>query len=335
MPVSVKSPFTGLRSTVYKDSPLGGSKGAGNSEIILLSINPTGSRLVNARTDKAIRVWKCSSDKLHDPITVEQPHVKAVESVSWHPKHEYTFATVGRDHLVKIWKTSSSGCTVEREVRVNRNDNSRHGMSVCQIVKYSADGEVMAVVDRDSTISLFNTSNYTMFKQFKMGEHVFDFTWFNSGHSHFMIGLHNGTVEVYKVKENDDEPVEKVHTLKGHRSSVTTVALDPRGQYIAIGSNEGVVSLWNTENLLNEGTISSIDESIAQVDVSRDGAYLALTFDRNINIRIFDSETLKEIYEVENSSSGNLVLSTFRWFPNRQNFVCTSDGGKSMTYVRK
>lgn len=329
--------FNNFKSLPFKDTPLRSSGGA--SEIILLSINLTGTRLINSRTDKSIRIWKCFPDKLADPVVVEQPHAKAVESVSWHPKHEFTFVTVGRDDLFKVWKIAGNSCLLEREIKVVKLGSGAKD-SICQIVRYSNDGELLAVVDRDSTVSLYSTSSYTKIHQFQVNEHVYAFEWFNKDHDYFILGLHDGTAPVYKVVDggsgNDEfAVVDLLHTIRGHRSSITAISVDPRGKYFVIGSNEGVASIWSTSSMLNINAITSIDESVASIDISRDGTYIAITFDSGSNARIFESLSVEEIYEVEHSSSGKLVLSTFKWFPNKTGFVFATEDGKVMGYLKK
>ena len=57
--------FKNFVPVLIKDSPIAGGSG---SEIILISINLTGTRLVNSRTDRSIRIWKCTPERLIDPI---------------------------------------------------------------------------------------------------------------------------------------------------------------------------------------------------------------------------------------------------------------------------
>lgn len=321
--------FKNFVPVVIKDSPIAGSSG---SEVILLSINLTGTRLVNSRTDRTIRIWKCTPERLLDPITIEHPHLKAVERVAWNPKTEFSFATVGRDDLVKIWRCTGM---LEKELKIVKSDASTS--AICQVVNYSSDGEILSVVDRDSTVLLFSvTNNYTKIGEIKLNEHIYDLQWFNHNHSFFMCALHDGSVPIYKVSDTSDGvSVDLKHQLLGHRSSATCVTVDPRGKYCAVGSNEGVVSLWNTASMINTKVLTNTDESISCIDISRDGTYIAVALDSGSNIKIYDYESTEQVYEVPNSFSGNLVLSSVAWFPSKTAFVHTSDNGKSMTLMKK
>lgn len=343
--------FKNFVPVLIKDSPIAGGSG---SEIILISINLTGTRLVNSRTDRSIRIWKCTPERLIDPIIIEHPHLKAVERISWNPKTEFSFATVGRDDLVNIWRCTGA---LEKELKIVKSGNTNESGTdvVCQIVAYSNDGEILTVVDRDSTVYLYSVSNnYNKFHEFKLNDHIYDILWFHHGHSFFMCALHDGSVPIYKVTDvlpgangsaitdasPDTEVVNSVtidlkHKLTGHRSSATCVAVDPRGKYCAVGSNEGVVSLWNTSSMLISKVLTNTDEAIANIDISRDGTYVAVAYDSGENIKIFDYDTTEQVYEVPNSNSGNLALSHITWFPSKTAFVHTSDNGKTMTLMKK
>lgn len=343
--------FKNFVPVVIKDSSIGGVPG---SEIILISINLTGTRLVNSRTDRSIRIWKCTPERLVDPIIIEHPHLKAVERVAWNPKTEFSFATVGRDDLVKIWR-----CTglLEKELKIVKSGTGEEPATeaVCQIVSYSSDGEILKVVDRDSTVLLYSVSNnYTKLHEFKLNDHIYDAQWFHHGHSFFICASHDGSVPIYKVKDvpsdingsadangsNDTTDaiavtVELKHQFLGHRSSATCVVIDPRGKYFAVGSNEGVVSLWDTSSMLISKVLTNTDDAISNIDISRDGAYVAVAFDSGENIKIFDYESTEQVYEVPNSNSGKLVLSHVSWFPSKTAFVHTSDNGETMTLMKK
>lgn len=311
---------------MYVDEPIGPSQ----SEIISLTINQTGTRLINTRTDKSIRIWRCFNDRLAEPVIIEAPHLKAVESVSWNPKTEHSFASVGRDELIKLWRINGF---LEKEIKVAK-DNGQP--AVLQIIEYSNDGEILTVVDRDSTVLFYSaTNNYTKLGEIKVNEHIYDLKWFNFQHDYFICALHDGTIPFYQVNLADGIEVKNLHTLKGHRSSAICLSIDPRGRYFACGSNEGIVSIWNTKSMINNRVITSIDEAISHIDISRDGTYLGITYDSESNIRIFDYESTDEVYEIPNSLNGSLVLALIKWFPSKTAFVYTSDNGKTMSLLKR
>lgn len=301
-------------STPIKDKPLPGFTSS-SSEIILIAINATGTKLVTSRTDKSIRIWKCLHERLVDPVIIEEAHTKSVESISWDPNHEQRFASVGRDDIIKIWKASTG--KMERQIKLKEG-------SVLKIIRYSIDGKHLIVVDRESQISLYSTATYKLVTSFQIKEHIYDLQWFNS--DYFVLALHDGSLPIYKVGDT----IELLSTLIGHRSSGTSLTVDPRGSYFAAGSNEGVVSFWNTKNMLNTRVLTNIDEAISHVDASRDGGFVAVSYDKGSNIRVFDTDLGKEVWEVPGSESGDLAFATVVWFPNRAAMAYTGDKGKTL-----
>ncbi|ODV64801.1 WD40 repeat-like protein [Hyphopichia burtonii NRRL Y-1933] len=319
--------FQKFKSSTYTDEPI---PGKGSSEIIHLTINASGTRLINTRTDRLIRIWKCLHDKLSDAITISQPHLKAVERIAWNPKTEHTFASVGRDDLVKIWNGNG---ILEKEIKVVKTQGKEEAV-ISQIVKYSSDGDFLSVVDRDSTVSIYDVkNNYTKVEEVVIGEHIYDMEWFNYDHEFLIFALHDGTIPIYRMDENIK--LEPSHLLKGHRSLATCLSMDPRGRYFAVGSNEGVVSIWSTASMMNTKILSEVDEAIAQIDISRDGTYLAVGFDSGSNIKIYEYDTTEEMFEVPNSTSGTLALTQVKWFPTKTAFVYSSDNGRTLTLMRR
>lgn len=317
--------------------------GSFQSEIIFLSINDTGTRLVTSRTDKTLRIWKCFPSEINSPTIIESPHARGVECISWYPKAEFTFASVGRDDTVKIWKCH--GGVLEKEININRDNSNIIKDISCHLVKYSNDGEILMVADRDSVVYFYSVANnYKKVNEIQLEDYVYDLQWFHYNHKFFAAALHNGTVPLYEVKDNEEEnqgddgkvinSIVLRHKLIGHRSSITCLKLDPRGSHLAIGSNEGVVSLWNTSDLLNCKLITQFDEPISYVSFSRDGGYLAIGYDINFNSRIYEVSSLTEVYEIPNSVGGKSVLPAICWFPNKTSFVYSSDG-KTTTFLRK
>lgn len=61
----------------------------------------------------------------------------------------------------------------------------------------------------------------------------------------------NGT-DNEKVSESTDNinTIQNVFTLRGHRTAANCLMFDPKGCYLAVGSNEGIVSLWDLQDFI-------------------------------------------------------------------------------------
>lgn len=319
--------FKRLKPIVYNDQNIHGS------EIITLSINDPGTILVNSRTDKSLRIWKCSQDGLYDPITVEKAHEKPVESIAWNPMTEYTFATVGRDEYVKIWRGING--KLDQSIKVTKSNDVP---VACQKVSYSYDGKILAVVDREFTVIFLSVeTKYKNIGEAKLSEYINSLDWFHFNHDFFIAGLHDGTACIFETKLLPNKQLQVLlrHKLTGHKSSITSTVIDPRGTYIGLGSNEGVVSLWSTKNFVVDRLITNVDEPIHCLNCSRDGAYVGITFEKGTAIKVYDTTSVQEMLDITNSASGKSVDPIIAWFPNKTAFVFTSDKCTTMTYMTK
>lgn len=329
--------FNNFTPILVRDKAIGGHTSS-STEIIMLEINATGTRVVTSRTDKSIRIWKLYSDRIVEPIIIEDAHARAVEKISWNPKTEHSFASVGRDEYVKIWRGSNGG--LEKAIKIEPiGGGGNHDASISlKFIKYLVDGELLIVIDRDYRLYLLSVEDgYKTVYEMSLPEHVYDLVWFNHDHKYFICALHDGTMPLYKILQNQqgEYDIKLRSTLTGHRSSVTALSIDPRGTFLVGGSNEGVVSFWDLSTMLNYKVLTQVDESIACIDTSRDGAYVACTYDGGSNIKIFDQESLELVFEIPDSLSGEMTFGHIRWFPHKTAFAYTSDYGTTFTVMKK
>ncbi|RCK65229.1 THO complex subunit 3 [Candida viswanathii] len=331
-----KAFFKKLTPFVIRDKPVGSYMG--NSEVITMAINVTGTRIVYSRTDKSIRIWKSTPDAAVDPKVIIDPHAKAVESISFNPRTEYLFATVGKDEYVRIW-SAQTGEKI-REIKCE--------FDTLKLVRYSQDGKLLVVVDRTSNILVLAVEmNYKVVHRFKVNEHVYDLQWFYHEHQFLLIAMHDGSVLLYEITEDEDEDEDEENggkvfgtklrsRVKGHNSSITSIAISPRGNYFCLGNSEGVVSFWTVDGtLLNLHVISDIDQSISHLDSSRDSAYVSVAYDADSNLRIYDYESGELVHEIPNSISGSQTFSSAVWFPTKTCYIFTSDHGTTVTLMKR
>ncbi|EGV61416.1 hypothetical protein PSN45_000088 [Yamadazyma tenuis] len=325
--------FQSLKSQTVKDSQLAGSGGY-TSEIIFVSVNATSTTVVNSRTDKSLRVWKLTNSGLTESKIIESPHEKSVERIAWHPKHDSTFASVGRDSYVKVWRAHHG--KLQQEIKIEKWHSSETPSPVsCQFVSYSPDGRILAVVDRDSTISFLAVGDdYRKVHELHLSQHIYDFQWFNHQHQFFVVALHDGTAPVYEFDDTTTS-TKLWTTITGHRSSITSISIDPLGTYFALGSNEGVVSIHRCSTMLVEKTLTDVDDAISCVSISREGSHIGVAFDTTENIRIFEYTSGSQLMEVPNSAAGKSVLPSMCWIPNRTSYIFASSGCTTMTYMYK
>lgn len=83
-----------------------------------------------------------------------------------------------------------------------------------------------------------------------------------------------------------------ISTLKGHRAAVVSVAFSPDGQYIASGSDDRTIKIWDTKRDAASACISTLEcheYYVFSVAFSPDGRYIASVLS-NKTIKIWDTE---------------------------------------------
>lgn len=318
--------FSSLSSTPARD--VGPSGKPILAEITLLLVNATGSRVLNARTDKSIRIWRASSLGLSQPVTIEHAHPREVSGVLWNTNTDYSFASVGKDAWVKLWTGTGQ---LEREIKVEVAGK----LAQLVVVEYLPDGAYLAVADEDGAVVLLDVhDNYLKFAEYGSKSRVCALKWPNNGHEYVLVALENGLVEILTVN-GKARLLELAHTLKGHKSPVTCISVDPRGRFLALGTAEGTVSIWNLSNLLNSHVLAKVDQAISSVEISRDGAFIAVAYAQETSVKVYDSFTLAEVHELPASSSGKSGVSALKWLNSRGNFVYVGDHGKVVHFTRR
>lgn len=253
---------------------------------------------------------------LAEPVVVESPHRGPVTSISWNPNAETSFASVGSDSTIKLWR----GAQLEREVKAASD-------VLFRLVAYSPDGRYMAAVDSSATIRLYDVrAGYAMVAEATLDLAVNALLWSNRGHAVMVTGHSNGQVKVWTVQDNGLGPG---RVLARYHAPVTCLCLDPRGRYLACGLSEGIVTLWCTADMTCRGVLASEDREISSVSASRDGAYLAVGYSDGSNVRVYAYESLQEVHEVAGTVAGTHG-SRAAWFPNRSALVVTSEKGQVM-----
>ncbi|GEQ70773.1 hypothetical protein JCM33374_g4452 [Metschnikowia sp. JCM 33374] len=309
------------------------------SPIVCITINNSGTRVINTRLDRSIRIWKSSLSGLSDPVIIDNAHSEPVSCISWVPTTDYNFASAGGDSVVKIWRANGS---LERDISVGGAGDTRK----CKLVSFSPDGAIMLAVTTSGIIYAYDVlDNYSLITQFNLAEsngegtvesttnkdEITDIQWTNRGHSYFFVGLSTGPILIINL---EDRRLTLVHLLLGCRS-VTCLLVDLRGKFIAAGSKDGVVSFWRTSDMTNCRALTSVDQEISSLSSSRDGSLICVGYSSGSNSRVFDSDTLEERKEIPNSTAGEDSKSVVACYPTKSVLVYSSEKGDLLSYIRR
>ncbi|ODQ80357.1 hypothetical protein BABINDRAFT_161307 [Babjeviella inositovora NRRL Y-12698] len=380
--------FSSLKATPVKDAELplhDRGRLAKPSGIVTLSYNATGSRLLVTRTDRSLRVWQTAADRVPTAgATIEATHDKPAEMISWHPAHEFTFATIGLDADVKIWDCA----TLKKDKALLKTLRLGSSKTRLLFVAYSGLGRWLACVDKENNVYLLDTTQgYHVAAHFQIRrDNVYSVAWCNTD-DYLFVGLGDGSIAIYEVEaaegdEGDDESSEAVVKQEGgeaepkdvvmeaetkpvsetqgtsnaseiadkhivttplvtvsvtaylpsQRSAVTALAFDPRGTYLASGSQAGVLTLFPTDTLIPTHIVTDCDEPITDLDTSMEGTFVAACFEKE-PVRVYETNGgLVQKYVVPESSGWKSWLRTcyakVAWCPARTEFAYVGDDGK-------
>ncbi|KAJ1677281.1 hypothetical protein EV182_006491, partial [Spiromyces aspiralis] len=116
---------------------------------------------------------------------------------------------------------------------------------------------------------------------------VFDVEWDNAG-TRLFYSMSSGEV---RVMSWPDEGLELLHTMECHTSSCYGLARDPTGRYLATGSADTLIGLWDLEEYICVRTIEAHEQPIGFTQFSFDGRFLAsFSDDSFVNIVSISSE---------------------------------------------
>ncbi|CCH42165.1 putative WD repeat-containing protein [Wickerhamomyces ciferrii] len=290
------------------------------NEVITLQWNNPASRIAYSRTDGTLRIWKLNNCELVNlpPVVIDDCHAKQVESISWNPASETDLATVGNDEKVKIWNTQRGALIKEMDVGVNGNI----------LVQYSGDAKYIVSISKQNVINIIDSKSYNIVETIKIEKNVYSVTW-NNNSSFLFFGLSDGSILLYKFA---NDKLNHLHTLKGHRSIIKSLKFEARGNRLVAGSNEGSVTIWSMDTMAVTSIYAEIDEPVAQVDISRDGTYLSITYEDGEPAKIFEISSHNEFHKLPKCIAGASTYPNLWFCPIKTLFAySTSDGEVLLT----
>jgi WD40 repeat protein len=199
-----------------------------NSAVSDVSFAGTSNSVLSCSWDRTTRLW--NRKNIEESLVLEHPsETKALAISLKHGKG----ASGARDGMVKIFSL--------RNLKSIRNLQA-HSSDISSIAFIDEERKILTA-SYDGTCRLWDLSSYDAEKTLvKQKERIRSMATTLDGSSVF-LGYQNGTI--VQVSINDTK---KRSELAGHTDLVSTLSVDPTGQYLASASWDRTIRIWSLED---------------------------------------------------------------------------------------
>lgn len=282
-------------------------------------------QLATCSLDGTLKVWDTKTKTLLASVSTGADNL----ACWWSPCGRY-ISVLRRDNVILWYEPSFSGEVAEPAPSAPASGRQNGGRD-SQRARIAPKVAIGATEAFGNPIAAHKESPYEIFAA----------TWTNTT-SVMAITMGIGEVKLLKLNlpaHATSEEVEKVtgspqpsstpnvallFELLGHTTAANCVKPDPQGRYIAVGGNEGIVSLWDTKELVCVKTLSKHDQPVVSLDFSHDGDYIAVGYDNSdIPVDIVHVDTGDFVHAVSRPRWTGLPVVA--WSPVKYNLAFSGD----------
>ncbi|KAJ1917412.1 hypothetical protein H4219_003223 [Mycoemilia scoparia] len=263
---------------------------ASSGKPLTVAWNCTGTYLAAGLTNQYIRVWSISSGQTIDLAG----HYERVDQVCWNPQDPNILASASADKSIKLW-----------DIRKKQPFASIKTGGQSFSLRWSDDGKYIVTANENHWISIIDYESKSVIKS-KRGDITFDVAWDNSGERLFISTSH-GDVNVMSWPD-----YELQHTMKGHTSSCYCISKDASGRYLAVGSADALISIWDLEDYICIRTITDHIHPVTALSFSHDSQFLASN-DEEPTIHVSDVDTGELIHKFDIQGQASYLA----WHPKK------------------
>ncbi|MDY7041311.1 MAG: ABC transporter permease subunit, partial [Chloroflexota bacterium] len=221
----------------YVGSPL---RLAVTSEVYDLALSPDGSLVAAGTQDGTVRVWDLANDWA---LRTLAGHTGPVTSVAFAYSGSNLFSA-GHDGTVRLWNLASG----QIEKVLDAGDGPLNGLAL------TTDGSNLATIGEGGIVRVWEVETGQVIQSIGPAEDTKlavalgpDGTLVAAGDGQNIQLWDARTGEPFQRLEGHWEDEEAQENWLGHERKVTALAFSPDGVYVASGSAEGIILIWDVE----------------------------------------------------------------------------------------
>lgn len=203
-----------------------------------VAVTPDDKKLISASTDKSIRIWDLATGKLLSNL---RDHADAVFSLSISPDGKYMTSS-SADRSVKVWDVAAA----RRLYSLSAHEDWIYSVTL------SPDGKRFVSTSADGSAKLWNfgtSDSGTVFGIRHEGAVLA--SAFSPDSQRFATASADKLVKLWKLDGNNFQ------TFKDAKDWVYSVCFSPNGKWLAGGTWDGSILLWNIETGKLETVLST------------------------------------------------------------------------------
>ena len=192
--------------------------------------SPNGQRIGSGSEDKTVQLWNPDGTN----VSTYLGHSASVNVVAWSPNSQLV-ASASADHTAQVWPafdTSSSNVV------------TYHGhTNNVRTLAWSYDGTRIATGGDDGIAQIWDPVRGTKIFTFQVHSLIWSVAWPPGNNNELAAGGNNGIVQIWSAITGAPIPL---LTYSGHSNNVKAVSWSPDGKYIASGSDDKTVHIWDS-----------------------------------------------------------------------------------------
>ena len=224
-----------------------------------------GAYLAAPADDGTVRLWDLASGT-SSSLT---GHVGPVISIAFHPDGK-VLVTGAHDHTARLWDIGE-----RREIAA-----LKAHIDWVTSVAFSPDGSTLVTADWDGKIILWDLHGWPVHIMEK-GHDRLRAMVFDPDGKRLLTGGDDNTLRFWDLRT-----LEELSVLRGHRGSVSSIAIHPGGSLVASASEDGTLKLWDPVREERRQKVAVHEGAVTGLAASPDGRLLASSgYDGRITLR--------------------------------------------------